>query len=211
MKRWLMIFTAVLAILLVSGCSNNAASDNGNSGGDYIADAFVEGWWQCEQFKEGNATIDKIWIKYTAEKIVTECFMKTSGIIINISENLNPTAFYYNWDTMKKYADTNAERFIPVAEANVPGGAGWYKMKWEIHPTPDTTKIIELYLLYDRIGKLSRIGTVEKETSIDTITNDYGTDADILKNYNYRLMFQFWKLKYLKKITDYTQLPSWAQ
>lgn len=51
MKRWLMIFTAVLAILLVSGCSNNAASDNGNENPyNKEMEVFSSGWW-VEDYK----------------------------------------------------------------------------------------------------------------------------------------------------------------
>ena len=51
-----------------------------------------------------------------------------------------------------------------------------------------------------------RIGTVERETSVNTITNDYGEYASLLKDYkNYDSLLK------QAKITDPTQWPSWAK
>ena len=142
MKRWLMLFTAVLVILLASGCKQDTSDDNYNNGG-YIgggisggiieknetgnpAITFVEGWWQCD-FQAGN----KMWVKYNAQKIGIKCLTKPNNMseVTDVTNTLMPGMFFYKWDTMKKYAqDSNAERFVHIAEPEVPnvssGGSG---------------------------------------------------------------------------------------
>ena len=85
-------------------------------------------------------------------------------------------------------------------ETNPAAVAGWYKIFWTV-PSPTTI----LYLRYNSSGKLERIGTATQETSINTITSDYGEYANSFKRYDNKNPF-------LKdgKITDPAQWPSWA-
>ena len=78
--------------------------------------------------------------------------------------------------------------------------AGWYKISWFIKMNQ-----INLYLQYDGNGKLKRIGTAEKETSVDNIINDYGDNAYKLKDYT-----DYEPILKKGKITDPAQWPSWA-
>ena len=93
MKRWLMLFTAVIAISLVSGCKQDTSDD-------VLSTTFVEGWWQCD-FQAGNY----MWVKYNAEKIGVKCLTKANNIaeVTDVSNTLQSDAFYYNWDTMKTF------------------------------------------------------------------------------------------------------------
>lgn len=253
MKRWLMLFTAVLVILLVSGCKQDTSDDNSYSGwggngsisggltggsggapGETIDPSitFVEGWWQCD-FQAGNY----MWVKYNTEKIGIKCLTKASNMaeVADATSALQSGVFFYTWDTMKKFAhDSNAKRFVHIEEYEVPnvgssgsgtggggsggggsgggsgaGGsdetnpaavAGWYKVYWAVPPNTI------LYLLYNGSGKLQRIGIAARETSISTITSDYGEYANSLKAYDSQNPF-------LKngKITNPAQWPSWAK
>lgn len=248
-----MLFTAVLAILLVSGCKQDTSDDNSYSGwggngsisggltggsggasGETIDPSitFVEGWWQCD-FQDGNY----MWVKYNAAKIGIKCLTKASNMaeVADATSTLQSGIFFYTWDTMKNFAQNNhAKRFVHIEESEVPnvgsggsgtggggsggggsgggsgsggGGetnpsavAGWYKVEWAV-PPPNTI----LYLLYNGSGKLQRIGTAARETSISTITSDYGEYANLLKEYN-----NYGPFLKQGKITDPAQWPSWA-
>ena len=222
MKRWLMLFSAVLAISLFVSCKQDTSDD---TGGD---NHFVEGWWQCD-FQARN----KMWVKYNAEKIGIKCLSKVNNMseIADITNTLQPSAFYYTWDTMKKFAqNSSAKRFVHIAESEVPnigsgggsgsggsgsgsgGGdetnpaavAGWYKIPWSI--TFPSENRFDLYLLYNSSGKLQRIGTSAQETSINNLDHDYGEYAHKLKDYkNYELLLKN------EKITDPAQWPVWAK
>lgn len=216
MKRWFMLFSAVLAISLFVSCKQDTSDDTGWD------NHFVEGWWQCD-FQAGN----KMWIKYNAEKIGIKCLTKVNNSteVTDITNTLKPGMFFYEWNTMKKFAqDNNAERFFHIAESEVPnvesgggsggggnGGdetnpsavAGWYRIPWSI--TFPSENRFDLYLLYDGKGKLQRIGTAAQETSIDNLKRDYGEYAHKLKDYkNYELLLKN------EKITVPAQWPSWA-